>query len=989
VVKRLVLPSMLLGLILTLASPANAQITCSIASTGGPIAAVPALPGVTRNGSEIGHAEVGAAGINGIPDMPGGGRVRITCTNSSSAAVNSGVVALTVNFGVLITNSQTHPSTAAGIRLINGTGAFATPGPVGPADANPGNVGIAAIENAGGRIIIGLGTPGSTAGSDSVSPTVPSSGITFPSGTSTFELAGWLLSTSGKSGAINATLTSTPGIGVVPGATCSASGGACTPVISSVQPSVQDPTIPTGALPALVTSLPNLGTTAIAGGPAVVNSSGVVAKSNFTIRVRENYPDFFKSSGQFNAGAVFPMSASSVQVSVAFNNIPAGLDISGCAAVLTDLSGATPAFSGGPTVSTPSVTANSRVLTVFFSTPVDQDEVDILWLTCTKVGPGTATLPLPSTPVTAQVFLSPAGEALSSSGSPFTGLTTGVVPRYASPQGTTNSFALVSFGGTTSPIPSTPAAAITASAGTPQTAEVGAAFSALRVTVRDRFENPVSGATVTFASDTASNAGAIFPRGNTAVTDASGQATIEIRANFSIGTYVVAATSGTATHATFTLTNTPRLTVAVPALLSGNANQLGIAWTNTSARPINVRATARGYDGQLITGSGVQNPADITVPAGGQFARLGTEVFGAGIAGRSGWIELTASEAGANGFFLIFDSTLTTSDGGSFPVAPSRQLVFPRVDRDTVLHIVNTGDSANPATGVFVYDNNGVLAGSTTVSLGAKAGWSGRIADLLPAVQAIDGYVVVNTQGEPFSSSSETLVGMQSFQRGDSSIVIGQRDSELVRSGYAVHVAIGDGFTTRLTLANPASVQQQLQLTLNGVTVQRTIPALGRLDESLGQMFNISGSGLTTGYLKVQTSTTGVSGYVEITASNGLVRTTTPISDKPERRLMFSHIAQGGGFFTGLALLNTEAAPAIVTIEVNSPSGAALATRAVTLQPGERLINLLSELFPNIQNQMGGFVRVVSTLPIHGLQIFGNLDSRLGNFLTNIPAGVF
>ena len=989
--RRMLLPSMLLSLMFTLASPAIAQVTCNISSTGLAIGSVPALPGVTINASDIGHSEVGASGANGIADTPGGGRVRITCTNSG-AAVNPGVVALTVSFGLPITNNQTHPTTAAGIRLINGTGAFSTPGPLGPTTPNLGNVGIASINNANGQIVIGLGTTGATVGSNTVPPVVPTTGIAFAAGsTSSFELAGWLLSTNTKSGPVNATLTSTGGVSVVSGSGgCTASAGACTQVIANVNPSLQDPTVPTGTLPALVTSLPNLGPTAIAGGPAVVNSSGVPLKSNFSIRIRENYADLFKSGAQFNTGAVFPASAAtSVQVHVVFNNIPAGFEIAGCAAVLTDLNGGAPALPGGAAVSTSSVTSSSAVLTVLFTSPVDQNNVDALWVTCTKVGLGTATLPLPSTPVTAQIFLGPTGTALSSNGGVLTGLTTGMIPRYAPPS-PASAISLISFGPVTSATPSTPPAAIMATAGTPQTVELGAIFNNLRVTVRDRFGNLVSGATVTFASDPTSNAAVTFPKGNTAVTDASGQAAVEARANFSIGSYNVVATSGSATAAVFNLANTPRLTVAVPALLSGKANQLGIAWTNALSRSVNLRATARSYDGQLITGSGVQNPVDLTVPAGGQLARMAVEVFGAGIAGRSGWVELTASDTGGNGFFELFDNALTTMDGGAFPTAPSARLVFPHVDKDTILYIVNTGDQASPATAVLVYDNNGVLVGSTTLSIGAKAGWTGQVADLLPSLQAVDGYVVVDTQGALFTASPDTLVGMQSYQQRDGAIVIGQPEFEFVQTGYAVHVAVGGGYTTRLNLVNPASAQQKVQLTLNGTTVQRTIPGYGRLDESLALAFNISGDNLTTGYLKVQASDgPGVSGYVEIATVDGVARTTTPIAREAQSRLMFSHVAQGSGYFTGVALVNTESAAATVTIDVHSPSGSSLASKVVTLQPGERMIGLLNELFPNIQNQLGGFVRVSSTLPIYGLEIFGSLDPRVGNFLTNVPGGTF
>jgi hypothetical protein len=191
---------------------------------------------------------------------------------------------------------------------------------------------------------------------------------------------------------------------------------------------------------------------------------------------------------------------------------------------------------------------------------------------------------------------------------------------------------------------------------------------------------------------------------------------------------------------------------------------------------------------------------------------------------------------------------------------------------------------------------------------------------------------------------------------------------------------------------NSAAAQQQVQLTLNGATVQRSIPAFGRLDESLAQTFNLSSTNVTTGYLKVETSSDapGVSGYVEIAVGGGLMRTTTPITGEAQTRLVFSDVAQGGGYFTGLALLNSGSASATVTIEVDAADGTSVASpKQVTLGAGQRLVGLVSELFPNLQTQLGGFVRVTSTTPIYGLQIIGTSDPRLGSFLTNIPGEAF
>jgi hypothetical protein len=136
---------------------------------------------------------------------------------------------------------------------------------------------------------------------------------------------------------------------------------------------------------------------------------------------------------QFNGpGTVgnFPNSpASDTQVRILLQNIPEGLDISGCSATFTN-GEATSVTSGVPTLDYFNIPAASPILTVNFASVLDLDNLDVLWIKCTTVGPGSATLPLPSTTVTARVTLGPTGAALSVPGLPLTGLTTGQVPRY-------------------------------------------------------------------------------------------------------------------------------------------------------------------------------------------------------------------------------------------------------------------------------------------------------------------------------------------------------------------------------------------------------------------------------------------------------------------------------------------------------------------------------------------------------------------------------
>lgn len=430
--KRLLMPLLVVGIVCIMGSAAFAQplINCGFS-----------LPvGSTPRATATGHTEPVAAGppvvdaftplptVKVSPPTPGGGSIRVTCINggTTGSATDPGVVALSINFGTPITNTITHPSATTGIRLLNCTGDF-----TGGATCAGGNVGINLVTNSSGTIVVGLGTPQAT------TTVTPVTGITFTGGaTSSFDLVGVLASVNGKTGALVASLTSSGGIGVGPAATGpgTAVGPAAVAVIDSILPGLQDPSVPS-TLP----SLPFFqaggacGAGPCAGGAAVLNSAGSPVKGNFVLRIQENYPDMFRETAQFNgptAGGNFPNSPSAdTLVQVILNNLPAGLNVSACSVTLTN-AGGTATTSGAPAVDFTNVTSASPVLTISFNGFLDLDNVDVLWLVCGTVNAGTATLPLPSSPVTAQVQLAPTGAALSSLNAALTGLTTGQIPRY-------------------------------------------------------------------------------------------------------------------------------------------------------------------------------------------------------------------------------------------------------------------------------------------------------------------------------------------------------------------------------------------------------------------------------------------------------------------------------------------------------------------------------------------------------------------------------
>jgi hypothetical protein len=110
---------------------------------------------------------------------------------------------------------------------------------------------------------------------------------------------------------------------------------------------------------------------------------------------------------------------------------------------------------------------------------------------------------------------------------------------------------------------------VTATAGTPQSAEVNTEFgTGLQATVRDSNNATVSGVTVTFTSpDSGASASFSGLTTATAVTDSSGIATAPaLTANGTIGSYTVtAAVSDIPTPASFSLSNTGSAPASVTA----------------------------------------------------------------------------------------------------------------------------------------------------------------------------------------------------------------------------------------------------------------------------------------------------------------------------------------------------------------------------------------------------------------------------------------
>jgi hypothetical protein len=280
-----------------------------------------------------------------------------------------------------------------------------------------------------------------------------------------------------------------------------------------------------------------------------------------------------------------------------------------------------------------------------------------------------------------------------------------------------------------------PAAVISVSDGTGQTAPINSAFAkALKVLVKDASGNPVIGATVTFSAP-ASGASGTFAGGiNTAVTDAAGIATSGVfTANGAVGSYNVSATvPNVAGAVSFALTNS----AGAPASIAAFDGSDQSAMINTAfTKPL--KAIVKDAGSNPVSGVTVTFSAPAPTGASGSFAGgvLTATTDAAGIATSPAF---TAN--GIVGVYVVGASTPNVSPSTAFNLTntagPAASMTFLGGSPQTAT--VNTLFSNTLR--VVVKDAAGNNVKGVTVTFTPPAsGASGTFAGVNTAVTDVDG----------------------------------------------------------------------------------------------------------------------------------------------------------------------------------------------------------------------------------------------------------
>ncbi|HEX8837415.1 MAG TPA: Ig-like domain-containing protein [Candidatus Acidoferrum sp.] len=420
-------------------------------------------------------------------------------------------------------------------------------------------------------------------------------------------------------------------------------------------------------------------------------------------------------------------------------------------------------------------------------------------------------------------------------------------------------------------------ASITVTAGTPQSATVGTAFGTqLQATVKDSFNNPVNGATVTFTVPGSGASGTFAGGVTTATTNASGVATAAVfTANATAGGYTVTATvSGVATAANFSLTNL----AGSASTITASAGTPQSAMVNT-AFATQLQATVKdsfgnGVSGVTVTFSVPGSGASGTFAGGVTTATTNASgvataaVFSANTTAGAYAVSASASGVGTQATFSLTNlaggaSSITATAGT--PQSATVNTAFATQLQATVKDSFN-----NPVSGVTVTFTTPASGASGTFAGGAKTATTNASGVATAAV-----FTANTTAGAYNVTASVSGVGTSaSFSLTN---LPGSAASIAATAGTPQSASINTAFATQLQ----ATVKDSFGNGVSGVTVTFTAPGSGASGTFAGGVntATTNASGVATaaaftanatsgGPYTVTASASGVSGSASFSLTN-------------------------------------------------------------------------------------------------------------------------
>ncbi|MBP7867682.1 MAG: hypothetical protein KA419_17260 [Acidobacteria bacterium] len=240
---------------------------------------------------------------------------------------------------------------------------------------------------------------------------------------------------------------------------------------------------------------------------------------------------------------------------------------------------------------------------------------------------------------------------------------------------------------------------------------------------------------------------------------------------------------------------------------------------------------------------------------------------------------------------------------------------------------------------------------------------------------------------EGFPADSVPVVNRLAFHPTDPARVYAATDSlgvlTFTRLNHlvAAHVVGSTLWSTRLSLVNPGTTAASAQLRAYSAAGQLletvSLPALeakGHLDATAEDLFTPA---TLAQDLWVEVGSDGfLQGTLDFGTTDGLALTAMPMNASAGVELVFPYVyisaAAGGSFYTGLTVVNLEAAEAALHLEAYDENGVKLSERDETLAGYGKYVRLVDQAFPGVADPNTiRLVRVTSDRRLAGFELFG------------------
>jgi hypothetical protein len=378
------------------------------------------------------------------------------------------------------------------------------------------------------------------------------------------------------------------------------------------------------------------------------------------------------------------------------------------------------------------------------------------------------------------------------------------------------------------------------------------------------------------------------------------------------------------------------------------------------------------------------------VGPGGQFARLGSELFPA--ATSDGWVYVITDVDGMQAFWLTYDSSMTFLDGAAAAQIDTIGTVqtIPFVTANTELNVISLQSAITTSITIHVYGADGELTSPAVRRLPPAGALRASLADIFSNAD-LSGALYVQVVSPDAAIVSAAVI--RGFQRSaDVGVVNGVNAFPGTEITFP-HVVNGTlpnaDYTTTIGVINASDAPQTITITFNPesgppIVVTRALSPHGALRDTAQSLFGLTRT-FRTGWVRVS-GAEPVFGFAAYSDTLGGAFAVVPPAT-PQTNLFFLHIADGTPQWqTGLAVLNTSASAADVEVLAIDPRGSLIGSTTVTIDGGKKIAAVIHELIPNTKGRNGGYVyvRSKSAVPLYGLELFYTEDLKV---MSNVAAG--